>query len=66
MREELSPREKQITALRLEGKSVDEIGVLLGISYTTVRHHIQRAYEKTDSHSVPELAEKMKTKAAGA
>ena len=41
----LSPREMQVLRWLREGKSNDEIGVILGISGLTVKNHLQRLYK---------------------
>lgn len=41
----LSPREAQVLRWLREGKSNDEIGMILGISGLTVKNHLQRLYK---------------------
>lgn len=41
----LSPREIQVLRWLREGKSNDEIGIILGISGLTVKNHLQRLYK---------------------
>ncbi|MFB9287663.1 LuxR C-terminal-related transcriptional regulator [Pseudoduganella plicata] len=41
----LSPREAQVLRWLREGKSNDEIGIILGISGLTVKNHLQRLYK---------------------
>ena len=44
----LSNREVEVLLLVAEGKTNDEIGLLLEISGKTVKHHVARAYRKID------------------
>ncbi|HVV51475.1 MAG TPA: response regulator transcription factor [Polyangia bacterium] len=44
----LSNREVDVLLLVAEGKTNEEIGLLLGISRKTVQHHVARAYRKID------------------
>jgi DNA-binding CsgD family transcriptional regulator len=44
----LSNREIEVLMLVAEGKTNDEIGLLLEISGKTVKHHVARAYRKID------------------
>ena len=49
---DLSPRESQILALRVAGKSYTEIGGALGISASTVSEHLRKARDKTGFDTV--------------
>ncbi len=42
----LSPREQQVFALLLQGRSNREIGLALGVSYLTVKVHVKHLYGK--------------------
>jgi DNA-binding CsgD family transcriptional regulator len=44
----LSNREVEVLMLVAEGKTNEEIGIVLGISGKTVQHHVARAYRKLD------------------
>jgi DNA-binding NarL/FixJ family response regulator len=52
----LSPRERQVVGLVVEGQSNDEIGGQLGISSKTVESHLTRIYERFAVTSRTELA----------
>ena len=47
----LSPRQTQIARLLLADKSDHEIAESLGLTWSTVRCHIQRLHEKIGAHS---------------
>ena len=47
-RPNLSTREVDVLLLVAEGKTNEEIGIVLGISGKTVQHHVARAYRKID------------------
>ncbi len=49
--EELSPREREIAFLILEGRSAKEIGSLLGISAKTAENHTYRLFKKVGANS---------------
>ena len=44
----LSSREMEVLRLVAEGKTNEEIGIVLGISGKTVQHHVARTYRKID------------------
>ena len=44
----LSSREMDVLLLVAEGKTNEEIGMVLGISGKTVQHHVAHAYRKID------------------
>jgi DNA-binding CsgD family transcriptional regulator len=44
----LSNREVEVLMLVADGKTNEEIGIVLGISGKTVQHHVARAYRKID------------------
>ena len=52
----LSPREVEVVALVVEGRSNDEIAARLGISVKTVESHLTRIFERVDVGSRTELA----------
>lgn len=47
----LTPREREILQWLLVGKTDDEVGDILAISRSTVRHHVEHAKRKLDTHS---------------
>lgn len=51
----ISPREKEIIGLLLEGKSTKVISDLLSISYNTLKTHLRNIYRKTKTKSQNEL-----------
>ncbi len=51
--ERLTPREREILQWLLVGKTDDEVGEILTISRSTVRHHVESAKRKLDTHSRP-------------
>jgi DNA-binding NarL/FixJ family response regulator len=52
----LSPRERQVVAAVIDGRSNDEIASRLGISPKTVESHLRRLFERLDVASRTELA----------
>lgn len=52
----LTPRERSVVALLLDGCSNDEIGATLGITTRTVEAHLARLYERLSIGSRTELA----------
>lgn len=50
----LTPRETKVLVLRREGKTYKEIALLLGISSSTVKFHVQSILQKTNTHSSAE------------
>lgn len=52
----LSPREREVVRLVVEGSSNDEIGAGLGISSRTVESHLRRLFERVGVASRTELA----------
>jgi DNA-binding NarL/FixJ family response regulator len=58
--ESLTPREKELAALILEGKSNREIAEALGITERTVKAHLGRIYEKLHVSNRLELALRLK------
>jgi len=44
--DKLTPREKQVFSLLLEGNSAKDIGLMLGISTNTVQTHIKNIRRK--------------------
>jgi DNA-binding CsgD family transcriptional regulator len=51
----LSPREKEVASLLLQGKSAKEIAVILEISISTVNFHIKNLYKKLNIGNRSEL-----------
>lgn len=47
----LSPREKEVLNLLVQGQAAQEIAQTLGISYATVRNHLQKILHKLGVHS---------------
>ena len=47
----LSPREKEVLNLLVQGQAAQEISQTLGISYATVRNHLQKILHKLGVHS---------------
>lgn len=47
----LSPREIEVLSLLATGEDTKAIAEQLGLSVSTVRHHVQAILEKTDTHS---------------
>lgn len=52
----LSPREREVAELLLEGLTYQEIGERLFISLATVKTHVERIYKKTGTGNKMELA----------
>jgi len=52
----LSPREREVVAAVVDGRSNDEIASRLGISPKTVESHLRRLFERLDVASRTELA----------
>lgn len=52
----LTPRERQVVALVLRGKSNKEIARKLGISAHTVGAHLKRVYARVNAHNRSQLA----------
>jgi DNA-binding CsgD family transcriptional regulator len=44
----LSPRQMEIAALLVQGKSYEQVATILSISQETVKWHVQRACQKMD------------------
>jgi DNA-binding NarL/FixJ family response regulator len=56
LREELTPRQREIVQLIAEGKSTKDIAFLLKISIKTVEAHRMQLMERLDIHDVASLA----------
>ena len=52
----LSPRERDVVRLLVEGRTNDEIGIALAIGVRTVETHLRRVFERFDVASRTELA----------
>jgi DNA-binding CsgD family transcriptional regulator len=50
----LSPREKEVARLLAEDLTLEEIAERLGVSYVTVRNHVQHVLAKLGAHSTAE------------
>ncbi len=61
--EDLSPREREILALLSEGFLYKEIADRLTVSYSTVRTHIERIYQKLHVRSRAQAVASLKRKA---
>ncbi|WP_025763407.1 response regulator [Dyadobacter tibetensis] len=57
--ESLSPREKEIVQLMLQGKWTKEISDALGIKFSTVSTHKARIFEKLEVENILELSKKV-------
>lgn len=55
LRYRISPRETQVLALLLDGRSLDHIANALSITSSTVQDHIKSMLDKTESHNRSEL-----------
>jgi DNA-binding CsgD family transcriptional regulator len=55
----LTPREREVLRLALDGLSNKEIGRSLGISHRTVEIHRGRALDKLDASSIPQLVRRL-------
>lgn len=51
----ISPREREVISLLLEGKNTRTITDLLAISYNTLKTHLRNIYNKTGTGSQTEL-----------
>lgn len=47
----LTPREREVLHWLREGKTNEEIGLILGVSRHTVKNHLERIYQKLGIHS---------------
>ena len=47
----LTPRELEVLSVLAEGKGTPRIGVELGVSVHTVRHHVERLFHKLHAHN---------------
>lgn len=52
----LTPREREVVALVVDGRSNDEVGVALGITTKTVEGHLRRLFDRLEVQSRTELA----------
>lgn len=48
---DMTPREQEVSLLIAEGLNVEEITAKLGISRHTVRHHVERVFQKLGVHT---------------
>lgn len=51
----LSPAQKRLAGQVIEGRTLNEIAALMGISVATARTHLQRIFDKTGIHNQPAL-----------
>lgn len=51
----LSPREQEITALLVRGRSIQSIAEDVMLSQNTVKTHVSHIYQKCETHSREEL-----------
>ena len=51
----LTPREKELAALLLQGMEIKQAGIELGIKYDTAKYHIKNLYKKLDIGGRSEL-----------
>lgn len=51
----LTPREKEIFALLLQGQKMKEIAAELGVQFTTVSFHMTSLYKKLEIHDRAQL-----------
>jgi DNA-binding CsgD family transcriptional regulator len=49
--ERLTPREVEVLRMIGTGVATDEVAAMLGISYTTVRNHVQSCLRKLEAHN---------------
>lgn len=57
--EDLSPREREIVEHLARGRQYKEIAQTLGVSFNTVRTHVNRIYEKLHVHNRREAIERI-------
>jgi PAS domain S-box-containing protein len=58
---ELTPREREVAALLMDGLTSKEIGKALSISHRTVEIHRARLMRKYQAHSTPDLVHRLLT-----
>lgn len=59
VRAELTPREREVAALLMQGQTSKEIGKVLAISHRTVEIHRARLMRKYEAHSTPDLVHRL-------
>ena len=59
VRAELTPREREVAALLMDGLTSKEIGKALAISHRTVEIHRARLMRKYQAHSTPDLVHRL-------
>jgi DNA-binding CsgD family transcriptional regulator len=58
---DLTPREREVAALLMDGLTSKEIGKALAISHRTVEIHRARLMRKYQAHSTPDLVHRLLT-----
>jgi PAS domain S-box-containing protein len=59
VRAELTPREREVAALLMDGLTSKQIGKALAISHRTVEIHRARLMRKYEAHSTPDLVHRL-------
>ena len=59
VRAELTPREREVAALLMQGRTSKEIGKALAISHRTVEIHRAKLMRKYEAHSTPDLMHRL-------
>jgi PAS domain S-box-containing protein len=59
VRAELTPREREVAALLMQGQTSKEIGKALAISHRTVEIHRAKLMRKYQAHSTPDLVHRL-------
>ncbi len=59
VRAELTPREREVAALLMQGRTSKEIGKALAISHRTVEIHRAKLMRKYQAHSTPDLMHRL-------
>ena len=59
VRAELTPREREVAALLMQGQTSKEIGKALAISHRTVEIHRAKLMRKYQAHSTPDLMHRL-------
>lgn len=51
----LTPRQIEVVQLMADGKSAEEIGGILGLSYNTINSYVAKAFDATGTHKASGL-----------